>query len=187
MARRYPALEDAHREFIAAQQMFFVATAGREGAVNLSPKGLDSLRVLDASHLAWLNLTGSGNETAAHLRLDGRMTLMFCAFEGDPLILRLYGQARAVHQHDAEWEEWVTLFPSRTGARQVVLMDVQQVQTSCGFGVPLFAFKGQRQLLPRWAEKKGQAGLEQYWREKNAVSLDGLDTGTVDSHAEEGG
>ncbi len=180
MARRYPALEDAHREFIAAQQMFFVATADREGYINLSPKGLDTLRVLDASHVAWLNLTGSGNETAAHLRSDGRMTLMFCAFQGDPLILRLYGRAEAVHRRDKRWKTLATGLPSMPGARQIMLMNIELVQTSCGFGVPLYDFRGQRELLPRWAENKGRAGLEQYWREKNAVSLDGRKTGIVE-------
>ncbi len=180
MARRYPALEDAHRQFIAAQQMFFVATADREGHINLSPKGLDSLRVLDASHVAWLNLTGSGNETATHLRDDGRMTLMFCAFQGDPLILRLYGRGEAVHRRDERWEALAAEFPSLPGARQIVLMNIELVQTSCGFGVPLYAFQGQRKLLPRWAESKGRDGLEQYWREKNALSLDGRETGIVE-------
>ena len=176
MARRYPALQEAHREFIAAQQMFFVATAACEGHINLSPKGLDSLRVLDASRVAWLNHTGSGNETAVHVQRDGRMTLMFCAFEGDPLILRLYGRGRAVHQQDADWEEMLALFPPMAGARQLFVLDIELVQTSCGFGVPLYDFRGQRELLPAWAEKKGRQGLEDYWREKNVLSLDGLDT-----------
>jgi hypothetical protein len=180
MARRYPSLEASQREFIRAQQIFFVATADAEGPVNLSPKGLDSLRILSDSRIAWLNLTGSGNETAAHLRADGRMTLMFCAFEGDPLILRLYGRARAVHRKDELWEELAALFPCMTGARQIMLMDIELVQTSCGFGVPLYRYRGQRELLPRWAEKKGREGLEQYWQEKNTVSLGGLETGIVE-------
>lgn len=177
MGNRYDQLQPNHRAFIEAQTVFFVATAGREGHINLSPKGLDTLRVLDERRIAWLNLTGSGNETAAHLRLAPRMTLMFCAFTGKPLILRAYGSARAVHCTDPQWETLATLFPATPGARQVILMDIELVQTSCGFGVPLMDFVEHRSTLVDWASKKGEAGIRRYWAEKNAVSLDGLPTG----------
>src|SRR5210317_282022 len=116
--------------------MYFVATAGAEGMVNLSPKGMDSLRVLDDATVAWLNLTGSGNESAAHVLENGRMTIMFCSFGKQPLIMRLYGRARVVHRRDEEWARLLDLFPEYPSARQVFVMDIQMVQTSCGYGVP---------------------------------------------------
>jgi len=181
MARQYPDIPDHLKRFIEAQPLFFVATATADGHINLSPKGLDSLRVLDARRVLWLNLTGSGNETAAHLRRDPRMTLLFCAFEGDPMILRLYGRARAVHQGDEEWVALYSHFDPTPGARQVIDLQVDLVQTSCGMGVPLMEYRGQRPHLPRWAEHKGEEGLREYWREKNRISLDGLPTGIDDS------
>lgn len=174
MGARFSALEPKHRAFIEVQPVFFVATAAREGHINLSPKGLDTLRVLDPRRIAWLNLTGSGNETAAHLQQDGRMTLMFCAFSGPPLILRVYGQARLVRRSDSQWRDWVGRFPPLPGARQIVLLDIDLVQTSCGFGVPLMDYRGPRPTLAEWAGRKGEEGIRRYWREKNAVSLDGL-------------
>lgn len=174
MGARFRELDAKHRAFIEAQPVFFVATAAREGRVNLSPKGLDTLRVSDARRIAWLNLTGSGNETAAHLQESPRMTLMFCAFSGSPLILRIYGRARMIHHTDPDWGEWIAPFPPLPGARQIVLLDIELVQTSCGFGVPLMEYVGPRPTLEQWAEKKGEAGIRRYWTEKNAVSLDGL-------------
>lgn len=176
MGQKYSEITDRHRQFIAAQKLYFVATAARDGRINLSPKGLDTLRVLGPNRVAWLNLTGSGNETAAHLLDSDRMTLMFCAFAGDPVILRLYGQARAIHPRDAEWGELATLFPPIPGARQVVDFAVDLAMTSCGMGVPLFDYRGQRGQLDAWAEKKGENGIAQYWREKNRLSLDGKPT-----------
>lgn len=177
MARRYDAITDRLRSFIEQQQMYFVATAAREGRVNVSPKGLDSLRVLGPHRVVWLNGTGSGNETAAHLLDSPRMTLMFCAFEGKPLILRLYGTARAVHAGDAEWDELLALFPPLEGARNVFDLDVDLVQTSCGFGVPLFEYVEQRSLMGSWAAARGPEGVDAYQQQKNRVSLDGLPTG----------
>jgi len=176
MGQKYSEITARHRQFIEAQKMFFVATAAGDGRINLSPKGLDTLRVLGTNHVVWLNLTGSGNETAAHLLESDRMTLMFCAFEGDPVVLRLYGHARLCHPHDPEWNELVHLFPAIPGFRQVVDMKVDLVQTSCGFGVPFFEYRGQRGQLEAWAEKKGRDGIEQYWRLKNQVSIDGKPT-----------
>jgi hypothetical protein len=177
MARQYSEIPDRLKRFIEAQPLFFVATAAPEGRVNLSPKGLDTLRILDAGRLLWLNLTGSGNETAAHLLRDPRMTLMFCAFEGDPLILRLYGRARVVHQSDEEWVALYSRFDPTPGARQLIDMQVELVQTSCGMGVPLMEYRGQRPELVDWARNKGDDGLRDYWREKNLVSIDGLPSG----------
>ncbi len=177
MARLYPALNEAHRAFIAQQQLFFVATAAPKGRINISPKGGDCLRVLGADRLIWLNLTGSGNETAAHLHTDPRMTLMFCAFEGDPLILRLYGQAHPIQPGDSDWPGLYSRFPPDPGARQVIDMRIEQVQTSCGFGVPLFDYRGERSLLRDWSENKGPDGIRDYWAKKNRTSLDGLPTG----------
>jgi hypothetical protein len=180
MARFYPQLDDSHRAFIAAQHVFFTATAAAAGRINLSPKGMDSLRVLDPKRVAYLDLTGSGNETAAHLRHDGRITLMFCSFDAAPLILRLYGRGRAVRRQDAAWAELRRHFPELPGERQLIVLDVDAVQTSCGYAVPLFDYRGERDTLARWAEKKGAAGLVDYWRDKNTVSIDGLPTGLLE-------
>ncbi len=177
MGQRYPRMNEKHIEFVQAQKIFFVATAAAEGRVNLSPKGMDTLRVLAPERVAWLNLTGSGNETAAHVRADPRMTLMFAAFEGAPMILRLYGTARAIHRADPEWNEWIGHFPQIPGARQIFEMQVDLVQTSCGMAVPKFEFAGERTQLNDWAEKKGDDGLIRYWHEKNRRSIDGFETG----------
>lgn len=179
MGKQYQEIEPKHQEFIKEQKMFFVATAAPEGMVNLSPKGLDSLRILDKNRVIWLNLTGSGNETAAHLLENPRMTLMFCAFEGNPIILRLYGQAKVYHPRDAAWGELISHFPPLAGARQIFELSVELVQSSCGFAVPLYEYKGQRQILLDWADKKGQEGIQEYWQEKNQQSLDGKKTGIL--------
>ena len=180
MARFYPALEEKHRAFIAAQRIFFTATGTAVSRLNLSPKGMDSLRVLSDLRVAYLDLTGSGNETAAHLAHDGRMTMMWCSFDADPLILRLYGRGRAVRRQDPEWSELRRHFPALPGERQLIVLDVESVQTSCGYAVPRYAYAGERDTLARWAEKKGTVGLLDYWREKNQVSIDGLPTGLLD-------
>lgn len=177
MATQYDEITDRLREFIAQQHMFFVGTAARDGRVNVSPKGLDSLRVLGPNRVVWLNGTGSGNESAAHLLDTPRMTLMFCAFEGKPLILRLYGTARTIHEGEAGWDELIELFPPMRGARNLFDVDVDLVQTSCGFGVPLFDYAEQRTLMDSWAMNKGPEGLRTYQRERNTVSIDGFPTG----------
>ena len=179
MAKRMDALNARLIKFIQDQKMFFVATAGAEGHVNLSPKGMDSFHVHDNQRVSWLNLTGSGNESAAHVLENSRMTIMFCAFEGDPLILRLYGQARVVHPYDAGWQEALQPFGDMPGARQVFQLDVKIVQTSCGFAVPFYAYQEDRDLLNTWANKKGPAGIEAYWQEKNTLSLDEKPTGIL--------
>ena len=182
MANQFPRIEPAHRAFIERQRVFFVSSAAQGARVNLSPKGLNALRVLAPDRVAYVDLTGSGNETAAHLRADGRLTLMFCAFEGPPLILRLYGRGRAMTRGSAGYAELLLAFggDEPLGARQIVALEVELVQTSCGYGVPLFAYKGERPSLDRWAEAKGEEGLEAYRRENNARSIDGLSTGLLE-------
>lgn len=179
MAERYPRLEQKHIRFIREQHMFFVGTAGREGPVNVSPKGMDTFRVISPAEIAWLNLTGSGNESAAHVRENGRMTVMFCSFDKQPLIMRLYGQAQVVHPRDDGWAEMLALFPEQPGARQVFRLPLDLVQTSCGYGVPRYELRDHRPTLTRWTENKGPAGIEQYWREKNMTTLDGKATGIL--------
>lgn len=177
MAERFTRLDGKHKAFIRAQHLFFVGTAGAQGHVNVSPKGMDSFRILDDTTVAWLNLTGSGNETAAHVLENGRMTVMFCSFDKQPLILRLYGQSAVVHPRDARWAELSALFPTYTGARQVFVLTLELVQTSCGYAVPYYTLAGERPTLAKWADNRGEAGIRDYWAEKNTTSLDGKDTG----------
>ncbi|PXX45628.1 pyridoxamine 5'-phosphate oxidase family protein [Aquitalea magnusonii] len=180
MGQRYPALNDGHVRFIEEQHLFFVATAMADGRVNLSPKGMDALRVLSPERVLWLNVTGSGNETATHLQHNPRMTLMFCAFAGKPLILRLYGQARAIHQGDAEWEALAAFLPALPGARQLFDLTVELVQSSCGMSVPFMDYQGEREQLNDWAKAKGPEGIRQYWQDRNQTSLDGVASGIVE-------
>ncbi len=180
MAQFHPALTPELREFVVRQQMFFTASAAAEGRVNLSPKGMDTFRVLSDSEVAYLDLTGSGNETAAHLRDNGRVTLMFCAFQDKPLILRLYGTGEAIRPSDVAWRELIPHFHELPGQRQIIRVRIDSVQTSCGFAVPLYVFEGHRNLLTKWAEKKGHNGILEYWRKKNATSIDGLSTGMLE-------
>ncbi len=178
MAQTYPEITAELRGFIEAQRMFFVASAplSPEGHVNLSPKGLDSLRVLGPDRVAYLDLTGSGNETSAHLRENGRITLMFCAFDGPPRILRLYGRGAVALPGSPAWDELRPGFGDHPGARQLIVATIDRVQTSCGFAVPLYDYAGQRDVLTKWATVKGEAGLAEYRRERNARSIDGLVT-----------
>jgi len=176
MGQRYPELTDKHIEFIAQQKLFFVGTATADSRVNVSPKGMDSFRVLNGRRVVWLNLTGSGNETSAHVQQSPRMTLMFCAFEGAPLILRLYGTAKVIHRNDPEWDELYALFKPIPGARQLFDVTLDLVQTSCGMAVPNYAYAGDRELLSEWAVRKGDDGIRRYWEEKNQVSIDGIPT-----------
>ena len=168
-------------QFIQQQKLFFVATAASQGRVNLSPKGFDSFRILNQQQVAWLNVTGSGNETAAHTLENPRMTIMFCTFEGKPEILRLYGEAKAYYPRDQQWQAYTQLFEIFPGTRQIFVMDIDLVQTSCGMGIPLFDYKSQRGELIEWAEKRGESGVEEYWKKKNQFSIDGLPTGLFDS------
>ena len=176
MSELFPSFTDEHQRFIAAQPLFFVATAAQEGSVNLSPKGGPSVAVLGPNRLLWQNLTGSGNETAAHLLEVNRITMMWCAFEGPPLILRAYGTATAIHRDDPAWSECEERIPATVGARQYFEIDVERVQTSCGYQVPLMDYREDRTALTKWAEKRGEEGVRKYWTERNAESIDGLPT-----------
>lgn len=171
-------LNRTFRRFIEKQPVFFVATADRAGRVNVSPKGMDTLRIEGDDRIVWLNLSGSGNETAAHVRAAGRMTLMFCAFEGNPLILRVYGQANVYHPRDAEWEALAPGFPEMAGSRQIFDLNIDLVQTSCGTGVPVMKFqksRGETELVPFY-EEMGREGVANYWRRKNVETIDGMPT-----------
>ncbi|MBV9772570.1 MAG: pyridoxamine 5'-phosphate oxidase family protein [Gemmatimonadetes bacterium] len=176
MAKTFDSITPELRAFIEAQPLFFVATAplSAGGHVNLSPKGYDTLRVLDANRVAYLDLTGSGNETSAHLLENGRVTFMFCAFDGAPKIVRLYGRGRTVLPGDEGWDELRALFPDFPGIRQVIIADVTWVQTSCGYAVPRMELVEERPTLIRWAEAHGEEALAQARQEKNAASIDGL-------------
>jgi hypothetical protein len=177
MAKQLPAITADLQAFIAEQPIFFVGTAATSGRVNVSPKGMDSLRVLDANRVVWLNLTGSGNETAAHLLQNNRMTLLFCAFTGKPLILRLYGQAKIYHKEEADFQRYIHHFPENPGARQIIELQVDLVQTSCGMAVPFMDFQEERTQLQSWAEKQGEEKIEAYWKNRNTRSIDGFPTG----------
>lgn len=174
MGKQFSELSDRHIAFIEQQKLYFVGTAADSGSVNLSPKGGDSLRVISPTQIAWLNLTGSGNESAAHVLNNPRMTLMFCAFEGAPLILRAYGQASVLHNKDADWEKYASLFPESVAARQIFILDINMVQSSCGMSVPYFSYEGDREDLAKWSEKQGTEGIEKYWLKKNQKSIDGF-------------
>jgi Pyridoxamine 5'-phosphate oxidase len=184
MAKQFQSIESNHHEFILQQRIFFTASAARDGRVNVSPKNGEALRILSANRVAYLDQTGSGNETAAHLRENGRLTLMFCAFAGPPLILRLYGRGHALPRGGSAYRESLASWfedVEPPGSRQIVVLDIDLVQTSCGYGVPLFAFVEERPTLRRWAEAKGEAGLEEYRRMKNEFSIDGLPTGILET------
>ena len=180
MAKDYPALTAHHRDFIAQQHFFFTATAAAGTRVNISPLSTDQFRVLGDNTALYLDRTGSGNETAAHLKADGRLTIMFCAVAGPPLILRLYGRGRVIVRGSDEYAGLLTGEfggAEPLGARQMVRLDFDLVKTSCGYGVPLMEYQGERDTMDRWAEAKGPDGIVDYWAEKNMVSMDGLPTG----------
>ena len=177
MGKLYDEIDDGLRAFILAQRMFFVATAPLDGGghVNLSPKGLDTLRVLGPRRIAYLDHVGSGSETIAHLSENGRIVLMWCALEGSPRILRLHGRGEVLAPHDTEYQRLRPLFPATpAGGRTIIVVTVQRIATSCGFGVPLYRFERDRSQLPDWADRKGAEGLRQYQRAKNATSIDVL-------------
>jgi hypothetical protein len=186
MAKQFASMTPAHRDFIARQRIFFTASATSTSRVNVSPRPTDALRVLDERTVAYLDLTGSGSETAAHLRVDGRITLMFCALDEPPSILRLYGRGTSLPRNTSDYAVLLaSAFDNQEplGARQIVRIDIDLVQTSCGYGVPLFEYIGERSTLQRWAQQKGDTGLEEYRRQKNARSLDGLPTGLAEEES----
>jgi len=176
MAVKFDSINKAHREFIEKQKMFVIGSAGAEGFINVSPKGMDSLKIIDENTVVWMNHTGSGNETSAHVQENGRMTIMFNSFDKTPMILKLYGKAVVIHDKDERWEEMSSHFTEFIGARQFFEMKVELVLTSCGFGVPQYKYIGERNKLQKWAEKKGREGMKLYWSEKNTKTLNGVDT-----------
>ncbi len=178
MAKLFDSITPELHQFIVAQPMFFVATAplSATGHVNLSPKGFDSFRILSPHRVAYLDVTGSGNETSAHLQENGRITLMFCAFQGPPQILRLYGRGTTVLPTAPQWPELHAQFVAIAGTRQIIVADLDRIQTSCGMGVPTYDTATQRDSLITWATQKGEAGVKTYHREKNLISIDGLPT-----------
>jgi hypothetical protein len=178
MGKVYENITDELQAFIAQQHLFFVATAplSADGHINLSPKGYDSFRILSRTQVAYLDLTGSGNETSAHLLENGRITFMFCSFDTAPRVLRLYGRGRTILPETPEWEQFAPHFQMIPGARQIIVADIERVYTACGFAVPLMEYQGERDTLIHWAEAKCDDGLETYRQEKNQHSVDGLPT-----------
>lgn len=184
MGKMFSSISKSHQDFIKKQKVFFVGTAAESGTVNISPKGLEGLRILNQNKVIWLNLTGSGNETGAHLLKNNRMTIMFCAFEGNPLILRLYGTAKIFHTTEDSFKKYQDLFEENIGARQIIELEIERVQTSCGFGVPLMDFIEDRDDLLRWSEKKGVEGIQTYWKDRNQKSIDGFDSKILNKKSE---
>jgi hypothetical protein len=178
MGKFFDTINDSHRAFIEKQKLFFTATAplSADGHVNLSPKGIDSFRVLSETKVAYMDIVGSGNETSAHILENGRLTIMFCAFEGPPNILRLYGSGYTVLPKDEEWKYLAPHFDLQLATRQIIVSEVHKVQTSCGFSVPYYEYLGERDHAQKWAENKGADGLLAYKEQKNRISMDGLPT-----------
>jgi hypothetical protein len=180
MAKRYPELEQIHRDFIAGQQVFFTASATASSRVNVTPREIGALRVVDNNTVIYLDRTGSGNETAAHMLADGRMTIMMCAFSGPPRIFRMYGRGRAINWASDEFTALIDgYYDGRLprGTRQIMRLDIDLVQTSCGYGVPLFDYVGPREAIENWHDNKNDDELTEYWRENGVESMDGLPTG----------
>jgi hypothetical protein len=169
-------IDDVARQFIEAQYMFFVASAPLDacGHVNLSPKGLDTFRILGPNKVAYVDFNGSGVETIAHLKENGRIVLMFCAFQGPPNIVRLYGHGRVVEPQDAEFADLAASLPACENVRSIIAVEVTRVTDSCGYSVPLFKYEGERKQLHAWARSRGPEGLKSYRQEKNRQSVDGL-------------
>ena len=176
MGQEHNAITADLREWIARQKVFFVSSAplAREGLVNCSPKGIDTFRVLGPLTVAYLDLTGSGVETIAHLRENGRITIMMCAFDGGPKVLRLYGKGVVFEKGSPEYAEYLTHFEEYLGARAIILIDLHRIIDSCGYSIPLYDYVSERDILAKWSEKKGEAGVHTYNQANNLTSLDGL-------------
>lgn len=185
MAKFFDELSDQHLEFISQQKIFFTATAPVDGRINLSPKGLDTFCCIDRKTFAYLDLTGSGNETAAHVTENERMTIMFCSFTEKPQILRLYGKGRIIRQRDADWDTWHRHFKTEISERQIIVLNIESGQTSCGFGVPVYELKEERQTLRTWASKKEIEEIPKYQRTNNVKSIDGLPTYLFDDEQQQ--
>lgn len=177
MSDWYKGITPELKQFIAAQRVFFVATAPSEGRINLSPKGMDTFRVISPKRVIYLDITGSGNETAAHLLDNGRITIMFCSFDRTARIARLYGHGRPIHQRDANWPEYLAMFQPEPGVRQIMEIDVEAAMTSCGYGVPWMESLNERDTLRKYWEKRDRETLVAYQHKENERSIDGLPTG----------
>lgn len=180
MADFFEKLDEKHIEFIEKQPVFTVATAPENGRINISPKGLDSFLVINNKTVAYQDLTGSGNETAAHLKDNGRITIMFMSFSRNARILRIYGRGRAACPNSDEFEKYIGRFPDRRGVRQIMMIDIDQVATSCGYGVPEMELKSERSAMEKWADAKSDNDLIEYRKKYNTLSIDGLDCGLND-------
>ena len=176
MSKEYTEIDEPIRRWVERQQMFFVATAPLSGAghVNCSPKGLDTLRILGPRQVAYLDLGGSGIETVAHVRENGRIVIMLCAFDGPPKIFRFYGRGSVVEPHDPRFDDLLARFPAQSSVRNIVLVDVERIADSCGYGVPMYEFRRHRDSMDNWVRARTEADILAYRREKNAASLDGL-------------
>ncbi|MCK5041499.1 MAG: pyridoxamine 5'-phosphate oxidase family protein [Sphingomonadales bacterium] len=179
MADYFDSLEEKHHKFIKKQLMFTVATAPLEGRINISPKGLDAFRIIDNKTVAYLDTIGSSNETAAHLRVDNRITIMFMSFDRNPLIMRIYGKGEALQTNTEEFKALIELFPETSGVRQIIKINIDNLSTNCGYGVPLMENAQERPTLETWANTKDEKALNAYMRKNNLTSIDGLDTGLV--------
>ena len=177
MSNWYEEITPELREFIAAQKVFFVATAPAQGRINLSPKGMDTFRVLNPNRVIYLDITGSGNETAAHLFENSRITIMFCSFDKTARIMRLYGRGHTIHPHDANWHEYLLMFPPEPGIRQIMEIDIESAMTSCGYGVPCMENLNERDTLRKYWQKRDEQTLAAYQQQHNEQSIDGLPTG----------
>ena len=180
MAIKFESINKTHKEFIEKQKVFVIGSAGADGFINVSQKGMDSFKSIDENTVLWMNHTGSGNETSAHVQENGRITIMFNSFDKAPMILKLYGEAMVIHEKDDSWEEMSSHFSEYIGARQFFEMKVELVLTSCGFGVPQYKYIGERNSLQKWAEKKGREGMKLYWSEKNVETIDGVKTNIME-------
>jgi|TARA_B100000767_G_scaffold263378_1_gene277072 hypothetical protein len=180
MAIQFEALNSDLRDFIQRQNIFFVSSATSDSRVNVSPREISALRIIDDHSVIYLDRTGSGNETAAHMLADGRLTIMFCALSGPPKIMRLYGTGTSVGWENPEFEDLISKYyggVTPLGTRQIIRLEFDLVQTSCGYGVPLFDYKGERAAIENWHNNKGPDGIQSYWEQKNLSSMDGLPTG----------
>ena len=180
MAVKFDSINKEHKAFIEKQKMFVIGSAGADGFINVSPKGMDTFKIVDENTVVWLNYTGSGNETSAHVQENGRMTVMFNSFDKAPLILKLYGKATVIHKSDDRWDEMTAHFEPQVGARQFFEMKVELVLTSCGYAVPEYAFIKERDMLKKWSENKGDEGIRAYWEENNVITLDGKKTNILE-------
>ena len=182
MSKKFNELSQRHIEFIQSQKIYFVGTAASNGTVNISPKGFNSLKVVSPTRVLWLNVTGSGNETSAHVQLNPRMTIMFTSFEGPPVTLRMYGHATVIHRLDSQWDDLYKNFDPSVGARQIFDMRIDLVQTSCGMSIPYFDYQGEREAQIKWAIKKGDVGIKQFWADENQISVDGFPTNILEKN-----